>query len=109
MTMVWMVVLLQSWFLNNCFVDTVFPTWLRTAVNTVIRKLIRSTQVNLHWRGPHLLNIVVLVVADALFGLCGSERVDELFISTRPPTPDPRLPLFPVPNKTYGLNGRKAP
>ena len=23
-----------------------------------------------HWRGPHILNIVVLAVADGLFGLC---------------------------------------
>ena len=32
--------------------------------------------------GSHLLNTVVLAVADGLFGLCGSERLDELFIST---------------------------
>ena len=34
-----------------------------------------STQVVSHWRGPHLLNIAVLEVADGLFGLCGSERL----------------------------------
>ena len=33
------------------------------------------------WRGPHLLNTVVLAMADGLFGLCGSERFDELFLS----------------------------
>ena len=39
----------------------------------------------------HLLNIVLLAVAGGLFGLCGSERADELLIGTRPPPP----PLFP--------------
>ena len=44
--------------------------------------------------GPHLLNMVVLAMADGLFGLCGSEREDELFISTRsrPPLPFPSFP-----------------
>ena len=59
-------------------------------------------------RGPHLLNIVVPAVADGLFGLCGSERFHQRFISTLPhPTPPP-LP-FPVPDKPYGFCGRKAP
>ena len=39
---------------------------------------------------PHLLTIVVLAVADGLFGLCGSDRFHELFIST-PPTLSPSL------------------
>jgi len=30
---------------------------------------LRSTQVVSHWRGPHLLNIAVLAVADGLYGL----------------------------------------
>ena len=33
--------------------------------------------------GPHLISIVVLAVADGVFGLYGSERKDELFIGTR--------------------------
>ena len=49
---------------------------------------------------------LVLAVADGLFGLCGSERTDELFIGTLPPTPTPYP--FPVTNKPYGLRGRKA-
>ena len=52
-------------FLNSCFLDTV--TLLRTAVQTAnngVHKLLSS-----HWRGPHLLNIVVLAVADGLFGV----------------------------------------
>ena len=36
------------------------------------RSKLRSTQVASHWRGPHLLNIAVLEVADGLFGLWGS-------------------------------------
>ena len=36
---------------------------------------------------PTFLTFIVLAVADALFGFCGSERKDELFIGTqsRPP------------------------
>ena len=49
----------------------------------------RSTQGVSHWRGPQLLNIVVLAMTDGLFGLCGSELADESFISTAPP-PFPR-------------------
>ena len=37
-----------------------------------------------------LLNVVVVAVADGHFGLCGSERADELFTSP-PPPPFPRL------------------
>ena len=49
-----------------------------------------NTQAAWHWRGPHLLNVVVLAVADGLFGLYGSECADELFISTQPlPFPRP--------------------
>ena len=42
----------------------------------------------------HLLNVVVLAVADGLFSLYGSERVDQLLIGT--PSPP-----FPVSNKLY--------
>ena len=66
--------------LNSCYSDT------ETAISG-------STQVASHWRGPHLLNIVVLAVADGLFGLCGSERLDKLFMSS----PYPHLPLFSRP------------
>ena len=48
---------------------------------------------------PNLLNTVVLAVADGLFGLDGSEREDELFISH--PIP-PTLP-FPDPSNPYGV------
>ena len=72
---------------NSCFSDTVFVTLFRTAVATAVsvsraHKLLRTGG------GPHLLKIIVLTVTDGLFGLYGSERVDELFIST-PPTPSP--------------------
>ena len=49
-----------------------------------------------HWRGPHLLNSVVLAVAA---GLYRSERWDELLIGTRSPP-------FSVPNKPCGFCGR---
>ena len=69
-------------FLNSCFSDIVFVALLRTGLETAIsevRKLIAS-----HWRGHHLLNIVVLVAAEGL--------ADELFTSPPPsPTLFPRL------------------
>ena len=43
---------------------------------------------------PTSLTSIVQVVADGLFGLCGSERWDELFIGTR-------FPLAPVLNRPY--------
>ena len=69
----------------------VFVTLLRTAVETAMTAIStanysRSTQAAWHWRGPHLLNIVVLALADGLFGLCGSELLDELLVSTRSPS-----------------------
>ena len=76
--------------------ETVFVTLFRTAVERAScgldKSFIRTGEV------PHLLNIAVLAVADGLFGLYGSERRDELFTGTRPPTP------HPVP----GCCGRKA-
>ena len=57
-------------FLSSCFSDTVFMTLLRTAVETAT---MRCT-VPLHWRGPHLPSIIVLALADGLFGLHGSVR-----------------------------------
>ena len=42
-----------------------------------------STQVASSWRGPRLPDVAVLAMAGGLFGRCGSERLDELFISTR--------------------------
>ena len=37
-------------------------------------------------------NIVLLAEADDLFGLCGSERADELFVSSHSPLPPSPLP-----------------
>ena len=75
-------------FPNGCFLDTVFVTLFRTAVETI--------QVVSHWRGPHpLLKIVLLAVADGLLGLYGLERWDELLTGTRPPTPLTPLPSLP--------------
>ena len=51
----WMDCFAAELFLNSCFSDSY-----------------RSTQVASHWRGPHLLNIVALVVAGRLFFTCGS-------------------------------------
>ena len=64
--------------------DTV--TLFRTAVETAISGVHKFAS---QWRGPHLLNTVVLVVADGLFGLYGSERRDELFIGPPPPVSNP--------------------
>ena len=62
-------------------------------------------QVASHWPGPHLLNIIVLMVADSLFGLCGSLEVLALtsysFLPNPPPTPHPTS--FPVPNVVISL------
>ena len=63
----WMDCLAAELFLNKCFSDTVFVTLFRTAVETAISQVHKL--LNWHWRGPHLLNIVVLAVADDLFGL----------------------------------------
>ena len=81
-------------FLNSCFSDTVFVTLLPTALEAAIsevHKLFRTGG------GPHLL----LVVADVSW-VYASEHLGELIISTRRPL------LFHVPNKLYGLCGRKA-
>ena len=79
-------------FLNSCFSDTAFVPLFCTAVETAISEGHESLHTG---RVPtDLLNIVVLVVADGLSGLCRSERLDELFLSTRP---DPTLPPSPFP------------
>ena len=51
---------------------------------------LQSTQVVSRWRDPLLLNIVVLAVADGLFGLYGSEHRDKLFVGA-----------WAIPNKLY--------
>ena len=67
---------------NSCFSDTVFVTLFCTDVETPL-----STQIASHRWGSHLLNTVVPVVADSLFGLYGSEHWDELLIGTQFPRP----------------------
>ena len=59
----WMVCLAAELFLNSYFSDAVFVTLLRTAC---WNSSYRSTEAASHWRGPHLLNIVVLAEADRL-------------------------------------------
>ena len=56
---------------KTCLWDFVSPAAVERAVSEV-RKSIAS-----HWRGPHLLNTVVMAMADGLFR---SERADELVI-----------------------------
>ena len=64
-------------------------TLLCTAVETAISEVHRLLSTG---AVPNFLpSVVVLVVADGLFGLCGSERADELFISSRPPPLSPSL------------------
>ena len=65
-------------FLDSCFLDVVFVTLFRTAVETAVSEVD---------------NFVVLVVAD---GLCGSESADELVIL--PPAPPSPAPLPPGPH-----------
>ena len=82
-----MVGLAAELFLDSCFSDTVFVTLLRTAVEPAISEVHKLLGTG---GGPHLLNFVVLAVADdSLFCLYGSERADELFISSPPPPPFP--------------------
>ena len=91
--------LLLQLFLSSCSTDITFVTVLRTAVEAAISEV---HQVASHWRGPHLLNTVVLVMDDGLFGLCESGHADELFTCRLPPPPPPP----PVPNKLHGFCGR---
>ena len=53
----------------------------------LLKEQLGKNAVAWHWRGPHLLNTVVLAVADGLFALCGSEHRSELFIGIRHPRP----------------------
>ena len=76
-------------FLNGCFSDTVFVTLFRTAVETAVNKVHKLLRTG--GEVPHLLGVVFLLVADGLFSLNGSERLDELFISTLSYPP----PFFP--------------
>ena len=75
----WMDCLVAELFLNSCFSDTAFVTLCCTAVETAVSRVHKLHHTS--WQGP-LFNSVVLVVADGLFGLCGSERMDQLFIGT---------------------------
>ena len=58
-----------------------------------------------YWQGPHLLNIVALMVADSLFSLCGSLELLALtnYSSLPDPPPIPPPPGFPVPNVVMSL------
>ena len=60
-----------------------------TVLHSCCKRKLRSTQVASHWRGPHLLNIVVMAVADGLFGLYGSERRVPATQGYRTPPPPP--------------------
>ena len=63
-----------------------FAQFVETAIS-------EAHKVAWHWRGPHLLNSVVLAVAGGLFGLHRSKRADAIFRSlpsTTPPRPLPR-------------------
>lgn len=66
-------------FLGSCFSDTVFVTLLRTALETAVSEGLRLLLTG----GVPISVTLVLAVADGHFGLCGTERLDEQFISTR--------------------------
>ena len=71
-------------FLKSCFSDSVFVTLFCTAGEMAVAS---------HWRGPHLLNSVVLVVADSLFGvLAVADGLFSLFGSECWDVPDPPPP-----------------
>ena len=61
----WMDCLAAELFIDSCFSHVVFVTLFPTAGG-----------------GLHLLNTVVLTMADGLFGLYGSERSVQLLIDT---------------------------
>jgi len=69
--------------LNCRFSDTVFVSLLHTTVETAnseVHKLLLTGEV------PTSLTLLFcLAMADGLFGLYGSERTDELFISPQVP------------------------
>ena len=62
----------------------------------------RGTLEASHWRGPHCLNIVVVLAV--VYGRLGLLRVGALGRTTHSPPPPP----FPVPNKPSSLCGRKV-
>ena len=73
---------------------TLLITAVKTAISEV-HKLLRTVGALENNHSCYLFGIVVLVMADGLFGLCGSKRAAELFISLDPP---PHLPpLYPRP------------
>ena len=63
-----------------------FAQFVETAIS-------EAHKVAWHWRGPHLLNIAVLAMADGLFGLYRSERADALKVSPLHPPPPALRPL----------------
>ena len=65
----------MGWYLSHCYWYDLFKAVELT--NGVINRL----GYRYRYRGPHLLNIVVLVVADGLFGHCRLERLDKLFMN----------------------------
>ena len=72
-------------FLNSCFPDTAVQTavsWVHALLGT---GGVPTSSTSLFWRW-----------LTGLFGLCGSERRDELLMGTRSSP-------FPVPNKPYGF------
>ena len=80
----WMVCLAAKLFINSSFSGHRLCDFVSCSCR---KSKLRGTQVAWHWRGPHLLNTVVLAVADGLFALCGSEHRSELFIGIRHPRP----------------------
>ena len=70
-------------------------------VHTAVEIAIGEVRKLLRIGGVGDFNIVVLAVAGSLFGLYGSERADELFMSPPTPHPPPPSPPFTVPNKLF--------
>ena len=68
------------------------PLWL--CATQLLKQQLAKYKVVSHRRGPHLLDIVVLVVTDGLFSLCRSKRLDDLFISYPTPPNALFLPLI---------------
>ena len=72
-----------------------------------LKQQLRSTLFASQWRGPHCLNIVVILpLVHVLLGLQGRSARSSYSLSL-PPPPPPRLP-FSIPNKPSRFCGRKA-